>query len=75
MILSFSWKARFVCQNILLIAQGWAGENEKSCFLIYTIFLSNGSDGFTIYEKAIYFRNQNIDPFKLIWYKEKKKQW
>ena len=26
----------------------------------------------TIYEKAIHFRNQNIDPFKLIWYKEKK---
>ena len=38
-------ESRFVCQNILLIAQGWAGENEKSCFLIYTLFLSNGSDG------------------------------
>ena len=25
--------------------RGWAGENEKSCFLIYTLFLSNGSDG------------------------------
>ena len=24
---------------------GWAGENEKSCFLIYTLFLSNSSDG------------------------------
>ena len=24
---------------------GWAGDNEKSCFLIYTLFLSNGSDG------------------------------
>ena len=28
-----------------VIAQGWAGENEKSCFLICTLFLSNGSDG------------------------------